>query len=159
MSCYYCELYTMKGNSGKAQAYLDQATAYLDSSFGDRVEAQYLRTKSFYYWKEKDYRHALSAVNLAKLEMKKAILQSSGQLQEAVTIYEEIINKTETINMDAFDRQIEQLRVLNDLNDMEKQDRELKLKSEQEALKQKQIVVSIGLDGPTLYVVAYLYAY
>ena len=33
MSCYYCELYTMKGNSGKAQAYLDQATAYLDSSF------------------------------------------------------------------------------------------------------------------------------
>ena len=153
MSCYYCELYTMKGNSGKAQAYLDQATAYLDSSFGDRVEAQYLRTKSFYYWKEKDYRHALSAVNLAlkinrdldKLEMKKAILQSSGQLQEAVTIYEEIINKTETINMDAFDRQIEQLRVLNDLNDMEKQDRELKLKSEQEALKQKQIVVSIGL--------------
>ena len=87
MSCYYCELYTMKGNSGKAQAYLDQATAYLDSSFGDRVEAQYLRTKSFYYWKEKDYRHALSAVNLAlkinrdldKLEMKKAILQSSGQ--------------------------------------------------------------------------------
>ena len=34
MSCYYCELYTMKGNSGKAQAYLDQATAYLDSSFG-----------------------------------------------------------------------------------------------------------------------------
>lgn len=79
MSCYYCELYTMKGNSGKAQAYLDQATAYLDSSFGDRVEAQYLRTKSFYYWKEKDYRHALSAVNLAlkinrdldKLEMKK----------------------------------------------------------------------------------------
>ena len=77
--------------------------------------------------------------------MKKAILQSSGQLQEAVTIYEEIINKTETINMDAFDRQIEQLRVLNDLNDLEKQDRELKLKSEQEALKQKQIVVSIGL--------------
>ena len=153
MSCYYCELYTMNGNSGKAQAYLDQATAYLDSSFGDRVEAQYLRTKSFYYWKEKDYRHALSAVNLAlkinrdldKLEMKKAILQSSGQLQEAVTIYEEIINKTETINMDAFDRQIEQLRVLNDLNDLEKQDRELKLKSEQEALKQKQIVVSIGL--------------
>ena len=153
MSCYYCELYTMKGNSGKAQAYLDQATAYLDSSFGDRVEAQYLRTKSFYYWKEKDYRHALSAVNLAlkinrdldKLEMKKAILQSSGQLQEAVTIYEEIINKTETINTDAFDRQIEQLRVLNDLNDLEKQDRELKLKSEQEALKQKQIVVSIGL--------------
>ena len=152
MSCYYCELYTMKGNSGKAQAYLDQATAYLDSSFGDR-EAQYLRTKSFYYWKEKDYRHALSAVNLAlkinrdldKLEMKKAILQSSGQLQEAVTIYEEIINKTETINTDAFDRQIEQLRVLNDLNDLEKQDRELKLKSEQEALKQKQIVVSIGL--------------
>lgn len=143
----------MKGNSGKAQAYLDQATAYLDSSFGDRVEAQYLRTKSFYYWKEKDYRHALSAVNLAlkinrdldKLEMKKAILQSSGQLQEAVTIYEEIINKTETINTDAFDRQIEQLRVLNDLNDLEKQDRELKLKSEQEALKQKQIVVSIGL--------------
>ena len=153
MSCYYCELYTMKGNSGKAQAYLDQATAYLDSSFGDRVEAQYLRTKSFYYWKEKDYRHALSAVNLAlkinrdldKLEMKKAVLQSSGQLQEAVTIYEEIINKTETINTDAFDRQIEQLRVLNDLNDLEKQDRELKLKSEQEALKQKQIVVSIGL--------------
>ena len=153
MSCYYCELYTMKGNSGKAQAYLDQATAYLDSSFGDRVEAQYLRTKSFYYWKEKDYRHALSAVNLAlkinrdldKLEMKKAILQSSGQLQEAVTIYEEIINKTETINMDAVERQIEQLRVLNDLNDLEKQDRELKLKSEQEALKQKQIVVSIGL--------------
>ena len=153
MSCYYCELYTMKGNSGKAQAYLDQATAYLDSSFGDRVEAQYLRTKSFYYWKEKDYRHALSAVNLAlkinrdldKLEMKKAILQSSGQLREAIAIYEEIINKTETINTDAFDRQIEQLRVLNDLNDLEKQDRELKLKSEQEALKQKQIVVSIGL--------------
>ena len=34
---------------------------------------------------------------------------------------------------------------MNDLNDLEKQDRELKLKSEQEALKQKQIVVSIGL--------------
>ena len=95
--------------------------------------------------------------------MKKAIFAITGQLQEAVTIYEEIINKTETINTDAFDRQIEQLRVLNDLNDLEKQDRELKLKSEQEALKQKQIVVSIGLllvlMGPTLYVVAYLYAY
>ena len=146
MSCYYCELYTMKGNSGKAQAYLDQATAYLDSSFGDRVEAQYLRTKSFYYWKEKDYRHALSAVNLAlkinrdldKLEMKKAILQSSGQLQEAVTIYEEIINKTETINMDAF---------------------EIGARSFEAEADCRIYRSSIGLDGPTLYVVAYLYAY
>lgn len=153
MSCYYCELYTMKGNLQKARTYLDKATAYLDSSFGNGVEAQYLRTKSFYYWKKKDYRHALSAVNLAlkinrdldKLEMKKAILESSGQLREAIAIYEEIINKTEMINTEAFDRQIEQLRVLNDLNDLEKQDQELKLKSEQEALKQRQIAVSIGL--------------
>ncbi|MDD2952977.1 MAG: HAMP domain-containing sensor histidine kinase [Parabacteroides sp.] len=99
-----------------------------------------------------DYRRALSAVNLAlkingdldKLEMKKASLQSSGQLREAIAIYEEIINKTERINTETFDRQIEQLRVLNDLNDLEKQDRELKLKSRQEALKRRQIAVSIG---------------
>lgn len=153
VNCYFCELCTMKGNLQKAQTYLDKATAYLDSSFGNRVEAQYLRTKSFYYWKKKDYRHALSAVNLAlkinrdldKLEMKKAVLQSSGQLREAIAIYEEIINKTEMINTEAFDRQIEQLRILNDLNDLEKQDRELKLRSEQEVLKQRQITVSIGL--------------
>ena len=153
VNCYFCELCTMKGNLQKAQTYLDKATAYLDSSFGNRVEAQYLRTKSFYYWKKKDYRHALSAVNLAlkinrdldKLEMKKAVLQSSGQLREAIAIYEEIINKTEMINTEAFDRQIEQLRILNDLNDLEKQDRELKLRSEQEVLKQRQIAVSIGL--------------
>lgn len=95
----------------------------------------------------------MSAVNLAlkinrdldKLEMKKAVLQSSGQLREAIAIYEEIINKTEMINTEAFDRQIEQLRILNDLNDLEKQDRELKLRSEQEVLKQRQIAVSIGL--------------
>lgn len=49
------------------------------------------------------------------------------------------------INTEAFDRQIEQLRILNDLNDLEKQDRELKLRSEQEVLKQRQIAVSIGL--------------
>lgn len=153
MSCYYCELYTMKGNLQKAQTYLDKATAYFDSSMGNRVEAQYFRTKSFYYWKKKDYGNALSAVNMAlninrdldKLEMKKAILQSSGQLREAIAIYEEIINKTEMINTEAFDRQIEQLRILNDLNDLEKQDRELKLRSEQEVLKQRQIAVSIGL--------------
>lgn len=151
VSCYFCELYTMEGDLRKAQTCLDRATAFLDSSFGSRVEAQYLRTKSFYYWKKKDYRHALSAVNLAlkinrdldKLEMKKAILQSSGQLREAITIYEEIIRKTEKINMEAFDRQIEQLRTLNDLNDLEKQDRELKLRAEQESLKQRQIIVSI----------------
>lgn len=153
VNCYFCELCTMKGNLQKAQTYLDKATAYLDSSFGNRVEAQYLRTKSFYYWKKKDYGNALSAVNMAlninrdldKLEMKKAILQSSGQLREAIAIYEEIINKTEMINTEAFDRQIEQLRILNDLNDLEKQDRELKLRSEQEVLKQRQIAVSIGL--------------
>lgn len=67
------------------------------------------------------------------------------------------------INTEAFDRQIEQLRILNDLNDLEKQDRELKLRSEQEVLKQRQIAVSIGssigLDGLTLYIMAYLYAY
>lgn len=153
MSCYYCKLYTMKGNLQKAQTYLDKATAYFDSSMGNRVEAQYLRTKSFYYWKKKDYGNALSAVNMAlninrdldKLEMKKAILQSSGQLREAIAIYEEIINKTEMINTEAFDRQIEQLRILNDLNDLEKQDRELKLRSEQEVLKQRQIAVAICL--------------
>lgn len=162
VNCYFCELYTMKGDLQRAQACLDKATAFLDGSFGSLVEAQYLRTKSFYYWKKKDYRHALSAVDLAlkinrdldKLEMKKAVLLSSGRLQEAIAIYEEIINKTEKINTEAFDRQIEQLRTLNDLNDLEKQDWELKLKSEQEALKQRQIVVSIGL---VLVLVSLLY--
>lgn len=151
INCYYSELYTMKGDMAKARAYLDKATAFRDSTFGTELEAQYLRTKSFYYWKTNDSKRALRNVeqalkinrDLDKLEMKKAILQSSGQLEEVIAVYEEIIEKTEMINTEAFNRQMEQLRVLNNLNGMEKQDRELKLKSEQERLKQRQVVVAL----------------
>lgn len=126
-----CQDYLWSGNYELA---MDKAMQYLDLARESKNDYGLLRA----------YRNLGMVYQRIKKDSD-AVEISSGQLQEAVTIYEEIINKTETINMDAFDRQIEQLRVLNDLNDLEKQDRELKLKSEQEALKQKQIVVSIGL--------------
>ena len=59
------------------------------------------------------------------MRVKIQTLRRDGELKEAIQVYKNMLETNAAINDKAFDRQMTQIRVLNDLNDTEKRVREL----------------------------------
>lgn len=85
------------------------------------------------------------------------VLRCDGQLKEAIQVYKNILETNAEINNKAFDRQMAQLRVLNDLNDSEKRIRELEHQNVQIASRQRQLVYILVTIGILLILVFLLY--
>lgn len=148
LDAYFCELYTRAGQLKKAREHLDKATRLVSKEMDDYVEYIYYEAEALYYMTIKDYRKAMIAIdNALELErslnilgMKMTVLRETGHLKGAIDVYNEMLEMNSSINKKAFDRQIAQLRTLNDLNDSEKQARELNLQKEQIASKQRLLI-------------------
>lgn len=144
----YAELYTRKGQMAKARKYLAKATSFVSDSLTGSIKYAFHLAEALYAIKTGDDPKALTAINnaleieddLDMLTLKMQVLRHAGHQQEAIQVYKKILKMNAAINDNAFNRQISQLRRLNDLNDNEKQHRELQYQHEQIESKQRQLL-------------------
>lgn len=161
----FSELYTRNGKMRKAHDYLKKAAAYMSDSLGVFVKFTFYQSEALYYIKTGDNRLALSAIdnalalggNLDMMTLKMQVLRRSGQLKEAIQVYKKILEMNTAVNNNAFDRQMAQLRVLNDLNDGEKRTRELEHQDAQIASRQRLLIHILATIGLLLMLVSLLY--
>lgn len=145
---FYIELYVAQQNEEKALEAVGKASSYMQANIGADVSSVYNQAMARYYYFIKDYKQALHYVDevLAiqsmtdALKLKVDILRMMGRKDEALELNKRLIVQIEQSNIKAFNRQLNQLRVLHDLNEKEKQARELEFQRVQLSHKQKQLV-------------------
>lgn len=163
INSYYAELSVRENQPQKASVYLDKATLAVNASTNDEMKYPYFRASALYYMNTQNYPLALDAIEKAMkidytidmLKMKVDVLRSAGRWREALHVYDELLMKNVEISNKAFTRQIEQLRSLNDLNDMEIHERELAYQKEQITIKQYQ-VIAFGIIALMLLSLLYI---
>ena len=92
-----------------------------------------------YYYLIGMYERALNIIDKNKLteedirtsELKVEILEALGRYKEALAFSREVVEHTKMLHDEAFNRQINQLRTLHDLNNQEMQAYELQLREQQ----------------------------
>lgn len=167
INAYYAELYLMKEQLDKAGIYMDNADKSADVSTEEVMKYQYYRVKSMYCLKMKDYKVALDAIEKALLvevnpdflKLKIDILRADGQKAAAMKVFDDLFALNIRINNDAFSRQINQLRSLNNLNDQEQQTFELQHQNEQLAMKQQLLIMVIIVTLILLVLLSILFRY
>lgn len=145
---FYIELYVAQQNKEKALEAVGKASSYMQANIGADVSSVYNQAMARFYYFIKDYKQALHYVDevLAiqsmtdALKLKVDILRMMGRKDEALELNKRLIVQIEQSNIKAFNRQLNQLRVLHDLNEKEKQARELEFQRVQLSHKQKQLV-------------------
>ena len=147
VNSYYAELYMKMGQLDKAGKYIKEADKYAVNSTEENMKYPYYRIKALYHLKTKDYQKALEEIDKGLdvevqpnyLKLKIEILRADGQKANAIATYEDLFALDAQIKTEAFDRQISQLRLLNDLNDQEQQTFELQRQNDELAI-QRQLV-------------------
>lgn len=145
---FYIELYVARQNKEKALDAVGKASSYMQENIGADVSSVYYQAMARYFYFIKDYKQALHYVDevLAiqsmtdALKLKVDILRMMGRKDEALELNKRLIALIEQSNIKAFNRQLNQLRVLHELNEKEKQARELEFQRVQLSHKQKQLV-------------------
>lgn len=149
---FYAELFIREGQLDSARKHLNKAADYVDRSEKDDFSTFiYYQTLTMYYIKTGDYPTALSSVdkalalseNVQLLSQKVEILRILGQDSEALALYKKVLKTRAEINGTAFQRQIDQLRQLNDLNGQEERAHELARQTEQITIQQQRLMSAI----------------
>lgn len=81
--------------------------------------------------------------DLEAMKQQVEMLRASGREDEAYTLYKDLLIKIDHIYNEAFYKQIQQIRTLNDLNDREKQARLLQTKEEEIVMSQHLLIFSV----------------
>lgn len=147
VNSYYAELCMKRGQIDQAGKYMKEADKYAANPIQENMKYPYYRIKAEYCLKTKDYKNALQAINKGLdievqspyLKLKIEILRAAGQKANAIAAYEELFALDSKTRNEAFDRQITQLRLLNDLNDHDQQTFELQRQKDELAM-QRQLV-------------------
>lgn len=163
LNSFYSELYTRKDELRKAKEYLNKATVIVNDSLQHYALYAYYQAGALYYLKTGEGQKSLDAINaICKftedpdiLNLKIIILRKFGYYQEAIKVYKDMLKLNTTLNDEAFRKQIDQLRILNNLSDSKKQARELEYQDLQIAAKQRQLVI-ISVTIVMLLLLAFL---
>lgn len=163
------EMYARSNQMDKAAEMLKRVDEFTGSALTnvDYVIRLDLYSHAYYYYKCGKYAQALSYINKSlsqvrlprELALKADILKKQGQLEEALSLYDEIYSYNERNNDDTFMRQINQLRTLHEINNRETQERELAYNSRLMGEKQKQLVFSCLIVALLLISLYILYLY
>lgn len=164
---YLAELYLKRGQLTKARNYMEKADTNAGASTDEVMKFEYYRVKALYCFMNKDYKAALETIDKALvvethpdfLKLKIDILRADGQKALAMKVYDDLFALNARINNEAFNRQIKQLRTLNDLNDQEHQTYELKRQSEQLAMKHQLLIMAIVVAFILLLLLSILFRY
>lgn len=161
---FYAELYICEGQPESARKHLDKASSYLRTDMNDDFTSSlYYQVLTMYYIKTGNNQAALSSVdkalklseNAKLLNQKVEILRSLGLYSEALNLYKEVLKTRVDINATAFQRQIDQLRMLNDLDGREERAHELARQEEQIAVQQQRLITAI-VFSVTLLILLYV---
>lgn len=159
---FYIELYVAQNNAIKAAEAVRQASFYMQENIGADVSSVYDQAMARYYFFTQDYEQALVYVDkvialkemIDALKLKVEILVIMGRKDEALKVDNRLIELVEQSNINAFNRQLNQLRVLHELNEKEKQKRELEFQRVQLSHKQKQL---LGMSSLLVLLLILLY--
>lgn len=149
LNSFFSELYTRKDELRKAKDYLDKASLIVNDSLQHYALYAYYQAEALYYLKTGKGQKALDAVNAICLfvedpdilNLKINILRKFGYYQEATKVYKDLLRVNTSLSDEAFRKQIDQLRILNNLSDRKKQARELEYQDLQIATKQCQLII------------------
>lgn len=163
LNSFFSELYTRKDELRKSKEYLNKATVIVNDSLQPYALYAYHQAVALYSLKTGNEQKALDAVNAICqfvedpdiLNLKINILRKFGHYQEATKVYKDMLNVNASLNDEAFRKQINQLRILNNLSDSKKQARELEYQDLQIAAKQHQLVI-ISATIAVLLLLAFL---
>lgn len=163
LNSFFSELYTRKGELRKAKEYLSRATVIANDSLQPYALYAYHQAQALYYLNTGNGQKALDAVNAIGrfvedpdiLKLKINILRKFGHYQEATKVYKDMLRVNASLSDEAFRKQIDQLRILNNLSDSKKQARELEYQDLQIASKQRQLVI-ISVTIAVLLLLAFL---
>lgn len=164
---YYVELYVAKKDRQKAQEAMKKAVSYMDDSLTAEITSVYYLALARYYYFIKDYSVALQNINKDleidytqdPLKLKIEILKASGQKDEAIRVYEDLLDFVEKQNTTAFSRQIDQLRTLHDLKDKEIRNREMAYQKKQFVQQRIQLIASLLFSLVLLSLLFILFLY
>lgn len=162
---YYMDLNTQTENLETARLYQQKVREEGKESMNRVLQLIYLKVEALYYRKAKQEQAALATIdraleierNVDMLKMKVDVLRALGQLQKAIPLYEEVLTKSDSIDNTAFTRQIGQLRLLNDLNNQEKEANFLQSKKEQIAVRQHLLIFFLILSLALLVLLSVLF--
>lgn len=126
---YYVNYYVAKSLREKAGDAVQKATKYMNETYDPGYTSAYYLAMTRYYYFVDNYPLALEYVNktlevdysLEPLEEKIKILVAAGKFDEAIETYQDALKYVEKLNVSAYTRQIDQLRILHELIEKEKQ--------------------------------------
>lgn len=126
---YYLNCYVAKGLKAKAEEAVQKATLYMNETYHDGYTSVYYLAMTRYYYFMDNYPLALEYINktlevdysLEPLEEKIKVLVAAGKFDEAIETYQDALKYVEKLNVSAYTRQIDQLRILHELIEKEKQ--------------------------------------
>lgn len=164
---FYIELYVARENKEKASEAVRMASSYMEENIGADVSSVYDQAMARYYFFIKDYKQALTSIDkviamkemVDALKLKVDILQKMNKKDEALEVSKRLFELVEQSNINAFNRQLNQLRVLHELNEKEKQMRELEFQKVQLSHKQKQLLGALVLLAILLVLLYMLFRY
>lgn len=151
---YMAELYTRKNDLNKAGYYIEKASKEINNTTHVDEKFPYYQADALYNYKSGNNNTALKAINNALaihyrpdlLKIKINIMKANGQYNEAINLYDKLLAKNTKMIEDAFNRQMNQLRTLNDLNDRDKQSQELEYQNERLTIKQYQLTGTVTIS-------------
>lgn len=165
---FYSELYIRKSQLKSARKHLNKASDYLNGDMKDDFTSSlYYQVLTMYYVKSGNKLAALSSVekalkldeNVKLLNQKVEILRSLGHYGEALTLYKKILKTRSDTNATAFQRQIDQLRMLNDLDGREERAHQLAQQAEQITVQQLRLIIAILFSVTLLFLLYVLGRY
>lgn len=163
----YLNLYVAEKNLSKARETVSLLPSYMDDSMGPDVTSVYDLAMARYYFFIKDYSQAIREIDKVlavdyssePLKLKVDILKASGKTNEALKQYAELLSLVEQTNVTAFTRQLNQLRMLHDLNDKKMQEQKLLYQKRQLSEKQVQLTASVIVSCILLVLLYVLFRY
>ena len=163
MYVFYADMYVLQDKPKKALETLLKATPIVEKTGDDYTEFCYNFVFAKYYYLIGKYGKALNIIDTNKLteedirtsELKVEILEALGRYKEALAFSREVVEHTKMLHDEAFNRQINQLRTLHDLNNQEMQAYELQLR-EQQLHTQRLLMIILLVVSIVLLVMLYI---
>lgn len=149
---YYINLFVREKNAAEARKHMELALLHLEKSDDEYVRYYYMFSVAGYYKLAGQHQQALSEVNAVikldpspeAMKLKAEILFDMGNFQAATIQYRETLKQNEEMNTTAFLRQLSQLHATHDMNNLQLQVKELRVKELELGAKQQQLKWIMG---------------
>lgn len=169
MKAFYVDLYLKQNQIDKAKKALETASAYVNGAtlfeHSNYQLCYYFLAKARFYKKTKDYPTALATIDSIlkysnepeELKLKAELLCDQGNFKDAAVLYKQIMQQADQKKDEASLRQLNHLRVLYEVNEKERQTKELNINTLKVKTKQHQLWLSMFTCLILLFILYILY--